>query len=82
MKRDVKNSLRSFFLEFVVYAVMVVAYYFLVLHLLGGWLNELFRNDRRMYAGVALVLIIAQGILLEMLTRLLLGLIKLRTEDR
>ena len=58
-----------------------MGYFFLVLHLLGGWLERLFESDRRVYAGIALALIIGQGILLEVLTRLLLGLIKSRTED-
>jgi hypothetical protein len=61
---------------------LVTGYYFLVLHFLGGWLNQLFQSDRRLYAGVALGLIIGQGILLEMLTRLLLTLVIPRREGR
>ncbi len=81
MKRDIENSLRSYLVEFVVYAALVTAYYFLVLHFLGGWLERLFHSERQVYAGVALGLIIAQGLLLEVLTRLLLGWIKPRTEE-
>jgi hypothetical protein len=72
MKRDVETSIRAFLIEFVVYAALVAVYYFLVLHFLGDWLSHLFNQDRRTYAVVALALIIGQGFLLEVLTRVLL----------
>ncbi len=81
MERQVENSLRSFLLELVVYIVLVAAYYFLVLQLLGHWLADLFTHQRRAYAGIALGLIAGQGFLLETLTRLLLGWTKARTEE-
>jgi len=80
MNNNVENSLRSFFIELVVYAVLVAAYFFLVLHFLGGWLYHLFAHDRRTYAVVALALIVGQGFLLETFTRLLLAWIKPRAE--
>ncbi len=82
MKPELENSLRSYLVEFVVYAGLVGAYYFLVLHFLGGWLYRLFSSERQVYAGVALGLIIAQGLVLEVCTRLLLAWFKPRTEDR
>jgi len=78
--REVKSSLISFCIELLIYAGLVVAYYFLVLHLLGDWLQRLFEQERKLYAVTALVLIICQGLILEVLTRLLLGFIKPRTE--
>jgi hypothetical protein len=75
MKPKLTSSLRILVLEFLIYGTLVVIYYFLVLHLLGNSLNQLFQTDRRMYAGAALALIIGQGILLEMLTRLLVDLL-------
>ncbi len=72
MNKNAKNSLRSFLVEFVIYAGLVAGYYFLVLHWLGGWLNQLFATERMIYAWVALGLIVGQGALLEVLTRLLL----------
>jgi hypothetical protein len=81
MRRDVENSLRSFFVELVIYAALVAGYYFLVLHFLGTWLEQLFQNERRVYAFVALALILGQGLVLEVLTRLLLTWIKPHTED-
>ena len=80
MNREVKSSLISFCIELLIYAVLVVAYYFLVLHLLGDWLQRLFDHDRRLYAVTALGLIICQGLMLEVLTRLMLAFIKPRTE--
>jgi len=73
MKPDVETSVRAFLIEFVVYAALVAGYYFLVLHFLGDWLFRLFTKDRSTYAAVALALIIGQGFLLEVLTRLLLS---------
>jgi hypothetical protein len=81
VKKEIRNSLRSFLVELVVYAVMVVGYFFLVLNFLGRWLYGLFEHDRRVYAALALGLIVCQGFVLETLTRLLLGFIKPRTDD-
>jgi hypothetical protein len=73
MKPEVETSVRAFLIEFVVYAALVAVYYFLVLHFLGDWLWHLFTSDRRTYAALALALIIGQGFLLEILTRVLLA---------
>jgi hypothetical protein len=62
----------SFLLELVVYAVFVTGYFLLVLNFLGASLCYLYQTNRTTYAVVALVLIIAQGVLLEMLTSALL----------
>ena len=80
MNREIKSSLISFCIELLIYAVLVVAYYFLVLHLLGDWLQRLFEHERKLYAATALGLIICQGLILEVLTRLMLAFIKPRTE--
>jgi hypothetical protein len=82
MKPQFENFLRSFLVEFVVYGLLVAAYYLLVLHYLGHWLYHLFKDDRRLYAGVALGLIIGQGILLDLITRLLLAWIRPRVEEQ
>jgi hypothetical protein len=80
MKPTLTSSLRILVLEFLIYGTLVAIYYFLVLHILGNSLNQLFQTDRRIYAGAALALIIGQGILLEMLTRLLIALLTSRSE--
>jgi len=81
VKAEFKSGLKSYAGEVIIYAGLVAAYYFLVLHYLGGWLDKLFVHDRKLYAGVALGLIIGQGFLLEVLTRLLLSLFKSRTDS-
>ena len=62
----------SFLFELVVYAALVIGYFFLVLHFLGGALRGLFETNKTAYAFVALALIIGQGVLLEVLTSALL----------
>lgn len=81
MNREVKGSLKSFLVELLVYSVLVIGYYLLVLHFLGDWIARLFHGDRRIYAVVALALIVCQGILLELLTAALFALIRPRMED-
>jgi hypothetical protein len=76
MNPEVKSSLKSFLVELVVYAGLVTAYFLLVLNFLGPWLKQIFTYNRRIYAGVALGLIICQGFVLEALTRFLLESIK------
>jgi cytochrome c biogenesis protein CcdA len=80
-RSEMKNSLRSFLIELLVYAVLVFAYFLLVLKYLGHWLFHLFHDERKTYAWVALGLIVVQGVVLEALTRLLLGIIKPRMEE-
>lgn len=69
-------SLGWFLAELVIYAFFVLAYFFLVLHFLGGWLKQVFDENKNLYAILALALIIVQGVLLEMLTSALLQLIR------
>ena len=71
-------SLGSFLVELAVYALFVFAYFFLVLHFLGGWIKHIFDQNKTLYAFVALGLIIAQGVGLEMLTTGLLRVIRSR----
>jgi hypothetical protein len=71
-------SLGSFLVELAVYGVFVFAYFFLVLHFLGGWIKHVFDQNKTLYAFVALALIIAQGVGLEMLTTGLLRIIRSR----
>jgi|1185.fasta_scaffold1070014_2 hypothetical protein len=81
MRPDIRHTLRSFLIELLVYGVLVVGYFFLVLHLLGNWLLGLFEHHRELYAVLALALIVAQGFVLEALTTALLSLIKPRVKE-
>jgi hypothetical protein len=79
-KKEKTNTLRAFLVELVVYGVFVTAYFFLVLHYLSGWLQELHLNHVRLYAGFTLVLIIGQAVLLESVTTWLIRLLRGRSE--
>jgi hypothetical protein len=80
VKKETTRTLRAFAIELAIYAVLVVAYFFLVLHLLGQWLYELEIHRRYAYAALAILLIIGQAVLLESLTTFLIRLIRGRSE--
>jgi hypothetical protein len=82
MNRELKGWLKSFLVELLVYSVLVVGYFFLVLHLLAHWIAHLYEGDRRLYAAVALALIVGQGIVLELLTTALFAVIKPRVDEQ
>ena len=78
MKKETAKTLRAFAIELAIYALLVVAYFFLVLHFLGGWLYRLESQDRYTYASVAILLMIGQAVLLQNVTTLLLRFIRRR----
>jgi hypothetical protein len=80
MKKETVRTVRAFAIELAIYALLVVAYFFLVLHLLGEWLYHLETHHRYTYAVLAIVLIIGQAVLLESLTTFLIRLIRGRSE--
>jgi len=82
VKHTTTNSLRLFVLELLLYAALVAGYYLLVLHFLGTGLKELYDHHRRLYAGLALGLIVGQGFVLEVFTRVLLSWIEPRQTHR
>jgi hypothetical protein len=67
-KSDVRTLVRSFLIELVIYSVLIIIYFVLVLRLLAEPLARLFDSNLALYAGVALVLIVAQGVLLAWVT--------------
>ena len=80
MKKETAKTLRAFLIELVIYAVLVVGYFFLVLHFLGESLRQLEVQHRYTYAGVAILLIIGQAVLLESVTTFLLRMLRGRSE--
>jgi len=78
MKKETAKTLRAFAIELAIYALLVVAYFFLVLHFLGGWLYQLESHHRYTYASVAILLMIGQAIVLQNVTTLLLRFIRRR----
>lgn len=80
MKTEPSKTLRAFVIELVVYAAFVTGYFFLVLHYLSSWLQELHLHHVKVYALVAILLIIGQAVLLESVTTWLLRLLRGRSE--
>ena len=80
MKAATAKTLRAFTIELAIYALLVVAYFFLVLHFLSGWLQQLEVHHRSTYGAVAILLIIGQAVVLENVTTLLLRIIRGRSE--
>jgi len=80
MKIDTRRTLLSFFAELVVYSALIVAYFFLVLHFLGNWLEHLSKENIKLYAVVAIGLIIGHAVLLEWVTTFLFRLLRGRSE--
>ena len=67
-KKEKVNTLRAFVVELAVYAVFVTGYFFLVLHYLSGWLQDLHLHHVILYALIAIALIIGQAVVLESVT--------------
>jgi hypothetical protein len=67
-------------IELGVYAVLVVGYFFLVLHFLGESLHHLEIRHRYTYGAVAILLIIGQAVVLESVTTFLLRMLRGRSE--
>jgi hypothetical protein len=80
MKKETALTLRAFLIELVIYAVLVVGYFFLVLHFLGEGLYQLETRHRYAYAGATILLMIGQAVVLQNVTTFLLRLIRGRAE--
>jgi hypothetical protein len=80
MKAETVKTLRAFLIELIIYSVLVVGYFFLVLHFLGEGLQRIAQNHRYAYAAVAILLMIGQAVLLQYVTTFLLRVIRGRTE--
>lgn len=73
MEKKIGKTLRWYLLELFVYSGLIACYCFVVLRFLAPWLYRLFQTERQTYASVALGLIVAQGVLLELVTRMMLA---------
>jgi hypothetical protein len=72
MKSNSRILVRNFAIELVVYAILVSVYFLVVLSTLGPWLTDLYDNNLRIYAIVALALIVVQSVFLEAVTSFLI----------
>ena len=71
---------KAFLVELIIYSILVVGYFLLVLHYLGGWLKDLFDHDRWLYAFACILLMLGQAVMLEVLTTFLARLTQSKTE--
>jgi hypothetical protein len=78
---EIRRLIRSFAIEMLIYSALVVGYFFLVLRFLADPLERLFSSNLTLYAIVALVLIIAQAVLLEAITSFVVGLLGLDDQE-
>ncbi|HSJ56067.1 MAG TPA: hypothetical protein VLC95_02740 [Anaerolineae bacterium] len=68
---NLKLLIRNFAIEMVVYSVLLVAYFYLALRFLGEPLKQMYETRMVVYAILALVLIVAQAVMLEALTSMI-----------
>jgi hypothetical protein len=73
----IRKMIGSFVIELAIYAILVVAYFFAVLRLLGDPLYHLYSSNLVLYAFLALALIVAQAVVLEAVTSFIMGLLGL-----
>ena len=66
-----RRLLLNFFFELIVYGILLSIYFWLVLRLLAQPLDQLFRLNPVVYAVATLVLIVLQGVGLEIITTFL-----------
>jgi hypothetical protein len=76
-RSETKRLIRNFAIEVLVYAVLVFGYFMLVLRFLGEPLARLFSRNLLLYAIVALLLIVIQGVVLEAVTSFIMSLLGL-----
>ena len=67
MKEPIQKVLRYIAIELAAYAVLAIAYFFLVLRFLGTWLVGLFHEQRVYYVVASILLMVGQAIGLERL---------------
>ena len=73
----IRKMIGNFVIELIIYAILVVAYFLVVLRLLGGPLSDLYEDNLVLYAFLALGLVLVQAVVLEAVTSFIMGLLGL-----
>lgn len=76
---ETAHTFRALLIELPIYALLVVIYFFVVLHFIGDWLGHLKANHNTVYAIVSIALIMGQAVALESVTSLLMRLFRGRS---
>lgn len=66
-----RQLIRNFFIEIAVYGILLVGYFFIVIHYLRDPLIDFFNNNLVAYAVIGLGLLVAQAVVFESITSLL-----------
>lgn len=77
MKKNRRSLLTRLIIELGIYGALVLAYLWIVLRVFTDFLTQLAGSMPVLYAVIALALIVAQGLLLEMVTSFLLERLRL-----
>ena len=77
MRKSRLQIIRKLAVEMAVYGALVVGYFSFVLQYLGDPLKALFASNLSLYAFVAVALIMIQGVVLEIITSFIVGLLGL-----
>jgi len=73
-----RTNWTTFTLELLIYALLVFAYFGLVLHYFTGDLLDMYEHHRRWFAITALALMIGQAVGLEIVSSFLFRLLRLK----
>jgi hypothetical protein len=72
-KKRVRVLIRNLVIELILYSVLLTVYLFTVLRFLDDVLARLFNNNLVAYAFIGLGLILAQGVVLDLLTSFIIN---------
>jgi len=67
-----KKMIRNFIVELTIYGVLIFVYFIVILQFFNDYLTEAFENNLLVYSGLALMFIVAQGVLLDYVTTFLI----------
>jgi hypothetical protein len=81
MNFKLRRTLLSFAVQLAIYGGLTVLYLFGVLNFLNDWIFQIEAKNLQLYAVLSLLLIVAQGLVLEALTAGLLNLIHPKLKD-
>ena len=76
-KMEPQLLIRNLIVEIFLYSLLLIGYYFLVIHWMQDWIPDLFERNLTVYAFVGLGLILTQAAFLDLVTSLLMKYIKL-----
>jgi hypothetical protein len=80
-KKRIRVLIRNLVIELILYSVLLTVYLFTVLRFLDDVLARLFTNNLVAYAFIGLGLIVAQGVVLDLLTSFIINQLQLERPE-